>query len=54
LHTCAPINQCAVGFSEFAILEFEIYKIKSRLQPLLIRRTPVRVAVIVCAALRNT
>jgi hypothetical protein len=29
LRTCASISQNALGFSESAILEFEIYKIKA-------------------------
>jgi hypothetical protein len=32
LHICAPINQHSFGFSEIAILEFEIYNTEARLQ----------------------
>jgi hypothetical protein len=49
LHICAPINQRSFDFPEIAFLEFEIYKIVPRLQPLLIHRAPVfGVEVIVC------
>jgi hypothetical protein len=41
LHICAPINQWSFGFAEIAFLEFEIYKIVPRLQPLPIHRAPV-------------
>jgi hypothetical protein len=49
LHICAPINQRTFGFAEIAFLEFEIYKIVPRLQPLPIHRAPVfGVKVIAC------
>jgi hypothetical protein len=49
LHICAPINQRPFDFPEIAFLEFEIYKIVPRLQPLLNHRAPVfGVEVIVC------